>query len=337
MLSNIKRLSWLLGLSVVLTTVNAAEVNVYSARKEALIRPLLDTFSERTGITVNLLTGKSNALIQRMKAEGRNTPADLMITVDAGRLAFASSLGLFQPLESDTLASRIPASLRSPDNLWFGLSQRARIIVYHPDRVSLDELADYEDLADAAWAGRICARSSVNIYNQSLLASIIEYAGTDDATAWAKAVRENMARDPQGNDSAQIKAVAAGECDVALVNTYYLGGMLSNPELRDTAAAVRVHFPNQSNRGAHVNISGAGVTKYAKNVAEARQLLEFLVSDDAQAWYAQTNHEYPVVEGVPPSDLVASFGDFKRDALNVSRLGARNAEAVQAFDNAGWE
>ncbi|MEM6986607.1 MAG: Fe(3+) ABC transporter substrate-binding protein [Pseudomonadota bacterium] len=327
----------LVGVCLLVTTAHASEVNVYSARKEALIRPLLDIFSERTGVDVNLLTGKSNALIQRLKAEGRNSPADVLITVDAGRLAFASSLGLLQPLESDELETRVPATLRSPDNLWFGLSKRARVVVYNPERVAQTELGDYESLADPKWANRICVRSSVNIYNQSLLASLIEHNGSEAATAWARSVRDNMARSPQGNDSAQIKAVAAGECDVALVNTYYLGGMLSTPELRETAEAVKVHFPNQSNRGAHVNISGAGVTKHAKNTAEAKMLLEYLVSEEAQAWYAQSNHEYPVVDGVQPSELVASFGDFQSDSLNVSVLGERNAEAVQAFDIAGWE
>ncbi len=330
-------LAILLGTAVLNTAAQAAEVNVYSARNESLIKPLLDRFTEQSGISVNLLTGKANALIERLRAEGRNSPADLLITTDAGRLVLASDLGLFQAVESDVLEDRIPAAFRAPDNSWFGLSRRARVMVYHPDRVAQSELGDYESLADAAWAGRICVRSSGNIYNQSLMASLIEHHGIDTATSWAQAVRGNMARDPQGNDRAQIKAVAAGECDVALVNTYYLGIMLSDEEQREAGAAVRVHFPNQDNRGTHVNISGAGVTAHAPNRDEAQALIEFLAGDEAQSWYASTNHEYPVRDGISPSDLVASFGTFDGDTLNVSVLGKRNAEAVRAFDAAGWE
>jgi len=274
-------LAILLGTAVLNTAAQAAEVNVYSARNESLIKPLLDRFTEQSGISVNLLTGKANALIERLRAEGRNSPADLLITTDAGRLVLASDLGLFQAVESDVLEDRI--------------------------------------------------------YNQSLMASLIEHHGIDTATSWAQAVRGNMARDPQGNDRAQIKAVAAGECDVALVNTYYLGIMLSDEEQREAGAAVRVHFPNQDNRGTHVNISGAGVTAHAPNRDEAQALIEFLAGDEAQSWYASTNHEYPVRDGISPSDLVASFGTFDGDTLNVSVLGKRNAEAVRAFDAAGWE
>ncbi len=315
----------------------AAEVNVYSARKESLIKPLLDTFTEQTGIEVNLLTGDSNALIERMRTEGRNSPADLLITVDAGRVGLADSLGLFQPVDSEILTNSVPASVRSPNNHWFALSRRARIIAYHPDRVDAADLPDYETLASDDWAGRICVRSSGNIYNQSLLASLIHHNGAEAATEWASAVRKNMARSPQGNDRAQIRAVAAGECDVAIVNTYYFGIMLSDPEQRGIAEQVKVHFPNQANRGTHINVSGAGIAKHAKNVDNATALLEFLVSSESQAWYAEVNHEYPVSSNVMPSELVASFGSFKADDLNVSVLGELNADAVRVFDTVGWE
>ncbi len=317
----------------------AETVNVYSSRGEALIKPLLDRFSEKSGVTVNLVTGKAKALMQRLKAEGRNSPADLLLTTDAGNLGAAAEAGLFQTTQSALLNERIPAHMRDPDLRWFGLSQRARVLVYRSDRGIGAELRNYEDLTESDWADRVCARSSSNIYNQSLLASMIAHQGEDKAEAWAKAVRENMARKPQGNDRAQIKAVAAGECDVAIVNSYYLGVMLNGADTdqRRAAQAVTLLYPNQDNRGTHINVSGAGITAHAPNKANAKALLEYLAGNEAQQWYAETNNEYPAVRGVALSQTVANWGPFKADELPVAKLSELNADALRAFDRAGWE
>lgn len=317
----------------------ADTVNVYSSRGEALIKPILERFTETNGIDVNLVTGKTKALMQRLHAEGRNSPADILLTTDAGNLGAAQQAGLFQPATSETLQARIPAKLRDPENHWYGLSQRARVLVYNPKTVDAATLTSYEDLTKPEWANRICVRSSGNIYNQSLLASMIAHSDSANAEAWAKSVRGNMARKPQGNDRGQIKAVAAGECDVAIVNSYYLGVMLngSDEEQLVAAQAVTLLYPNQDDRGTHINISGAGVTKHAPNKDNAIKLLEFLAGDEAQNWYAETNNEYPAVPGVALSATVASWGEFKADELSVAKLGELNAEAVRAFDRAGWE
>lgn len=316
----------------------AQSVNVYSSRGEPLIKTLLDQFTARSGVEVNLVTGKSKALMQRLRAEGRNSPADVLLTSDAGNLVAARAAGLFQPVDSPALRERIPARLRDPENHWFGLSQRARVLVYHPGRAAAAP-ARYADLAAPAWAGRVCARSSSNIYNQSLLAAMIAHDGVEQAEAWARAVRANMARRPQGNDRAQILAVAAGECDVALVNSYYLGVMLGSGDAaqREAAEAVVLVYPDQDGRGAHVNVSGAGVSAHAPNRDNAVALLEFLAGDEAQRWYAQSNSEFPAVPGVALGETVASWGEFSADPLPVATLGERNAEAVRAFDRAGWE
>ena len=314
------------------------EVNLYSARKENLIKPLLDKFTGQTGIKVNLLTGKAKTLLQRLRSEGRNTPADLLLTVDAGNLHAAKAAGLLQPVQSAVLEAAVPANLRDPDNQWFALSTRSRVIVYSKERVKASELSTYEDLASPKWKGRICIRSSGNIYNQSLLASLIAHHGVAEAEKWARGVVANMARPPQGNDRAQVKAVAAGICDIAVVNTYYLGVMLNKDAAQKEAARqVAVFFPNQNGRGAHINVSGAGVVAGAKHKENAVKLLEFLVGDEAQKWYAQANHEYPVKAGIPVSATVNAWGyPFRQDGLNVSELGIHNAEAVKVFDRAGW-
>ena len=321
--------------------VSAEEVNIYSARKEQLIKPLLDEFSARTGIVVNLVTGKAGALLKRLQSEGRNTPADIFLTVDAGRLYAAKRADLLQPLESESLRAQIPSHYRDAEGYWFGLSARARVVMYSKDRVEPEQLSTYEDLAAPHWQGRICIRSSGNIYNQSLLASMIANDGVERAQSWAEGVVANMARSPQGNDRAQIKAVAAGECDIAIANTYYMGKMAASTQddgQREAATAVGVFFPNQSDRGTHMNVSGAGVTKYAKNREQAVALLEFLASDAAQAWYAQANYEYPVAPDVAVSDIVAAWGfPFASDTVNVAVLGENNAEAVRIFDRVGWK
>lgn len=317
----------------------AATLNIYSARQEALIKPLLDRFSDETGVEVNLVTGSGDALITRLMTEGRNSPADVLLTSDAGRLYRAREAGVLQPVSSDALTAAIPENLRSPDNLWYGLSVRARVLVVAPERVNTDALKDYEDLADPQWKGRICVRSSGNIYNQSWVAGMLAQQDSAQTQTWLDGFVSNFARPPQGGDRDQIKAVASGQCDVALVNSYYFGAMLEsdNDEERRTAEKVALLWPNQSNRGTHINISGAGVTRASEQLDLARQLIEFLVREDSQRWYAETNNEYPVREGVPASRLLQSWGDFKADALDVSELGRLNAQAVMAMDRANWK
>lgn len=332
-----------LSLSAVLTIgpalAGAGEVNIYSARQEKLIQPLLDRFTAQTGIEVNLVTGKAAQLLERLISEGANSPADLLITTDAGNLHRAKAAGVLRAVQSQTLSERIPASYRDRDSQWFGLSLRARPIMYALDRVQPSELSSYEALAGPQWKGRICIRSSSNIYNQSLVASMIAADGTEAAERWARGLVANLARPPKGGDRDQIKAVAAGECDLAVANTYYLGGMLSGDDevQRAQAARVAVFWPNQDGRGAHVNVSGAAVTSAAQHPTEAVALLEFLTSDASQAWYAKANSEYPVVAGVPWSKTLQGFGEFKPDDLSLSVLGDNNAEAVKLMDRAGWK
>lgn len=276
-----------------------------------------------------------------MQSEGAINTLDLLLTVDAGRLYTAKAAGLLQPVISERLASTIPVHYRDKDNTWFALSARSRVIAYSKERVNPAELSTYEALAEAPWKNRICVRSSGNIYNQSLMASMIANIGKTAAETWAKGVVENMARSPKGNDRAQIQAVAAGECDIAIVNTYYMGKMQTAKKddgQREAATKVALFFPNQNGRGAHMNVSGAGVTAAAKNRDNAIRLIEFLVSDASQEWYAKINHEYPVVEGVGVSTIVAGWGfPFKSDAINIGKLGQLNAEAVRTFDRAGWK
>lgn len=318
----------------------AAEVNIYSARKEALIKPLLDRFTAETDIEVNLVTGNADALLKRLEMEGMNSPADIVITVDAGRLHRAKTADLLQPVESDAIAAAVPQQYRDPDNQWFGLSLRARPIMYATERVDAEALSTYEALADERWRDRICIRSSNNIYNQSLVASLIAANGVEATERWARGLVENMARPPQGGDRDQIRAAAAGECDIAVANTYYLGRMLHNeddPGAREAADKIAVHWPNQDGRGSHVNVSGIGVTRSAGNRAEAIRLIEFLLSDESQAYYASSNYEYPVKEGVEWSDTLRGWGRFKADSLNLSVLGENNAAAVKLMDRAGWK
>jgi iron(III) transport system substrate-binding protein len=318
----------------------ADEVNVYSYREENLIKPLLDQFSTQTGIKVNLLTGPAEGLFERLQAEGENTPADILITVDAGNLYLAKVAGLLQPADSGILDAAIPEYLRDPDNEWFGLSYRARVIMYNKTTVQPDAIGRYEDLVNEEWKGRLCLRSSSNIYNQSLLASMIATSGEAAAEEWARGMVANMARSPEGNDRSQIQGAAIGECDVTLANTYYLANLQasSNTDERASVEQIAVIFPNQNDRGTHINVSGAGITRHAKHRDHALKLLEFLVSDEAQRWYAESNHEYPVKEGIPVSETVKAWGfPFKADTLNLSLLGVHNATAVKIFDRAGWK
>lgn len=317
----------------------ADEVNLYSARKEDLIKPLLDRFSEETGIRVNLVTGKADELLKRLQSEGVNSPADLLLTVDAGNLHRAKEAGVTQAVGSEVLAAAIPPTYRDPDGHWFGLSLRARPILYVDGKIDPSALSTYEELADPKWKGRICIRSSDNIYNQSLVASMIAADGVETVETWAKGLVANLARPPRGGDRDQISAAAAGQCDIAIANTYYLAAMLesSDPGERAAAEKLRVFWPNQDGRGTHVNVSGAALTQAAKNRDAAVKLLEFLASDAAQEWYAQTNGEYPVRPGIALSPTLAAWGDYKADDLNLGRLGELNAEAVRLMDRAGWK
>ena len=313
-------------------------LNVYSARKEHLIAPLLERFTEETGIEVKLLTAKAGALLSRLESEGQNTPADLLITVDAGNLHRAKEAGVLQAIEPGELTERIPAALRDVDNQWFGLSQRARVIFTHRERVEDGAISSYADLADPKFKGRICIRSSDNIYNQSLVASLIAANGEEWTQEWAQGLVANMARKPQGGDRDQIRAVAAGECDIAVANTYYYGAMQNGSDTdREAAEAVRLVWPNQDDRGAHVNVSGAGMVAASTKTDAVKTLLEFLTTEASQEWYAQVNNEFPVRPGVPASETLAQWGDFKADDLSLTKLGELNPDAVRLMDRAGWQ
>jgi iron(III) transport system substrate-binding protein len=330
-------LSSLLGMALA-TAAHAAEVNVYSARQEALIKPQLDAFTKETGIEVNLVTGNAKELVQRMKAEGANSPADLFFTTDAGNMHIGKEMGLFQKVSSPAIEKAVPAKYRDPDGMWVGLGVRARPIFYVPGKVDPEGLATYADLADPRWKDEVLIRSSSNIYNQSLLASIIAHEGPEKAEAWAKGVVANLARKPQGGDRDQLKAAAAGEGSIAVVNTYYYAGLLasSNPDDKAVAEKLKVIWPNQDGRGTHVNVSGAAMTASAKNKAEAVKLLEFLVGEEAQKIYAEVGQEYPVRAGVEWSPILQKLGEFKADDLSLAELGRHNAEAVRIFDRVGW-
>jgi iron(III) transport system substrate-binding protein len=319
--------------------VLAEEVNLYSSRHYDTDVALYESFTEDTGIEVNLIEGSEDELIERIKAEGRNSPADVLITVDAGRLWRADQAGILQPVSSAVLEERIPANLRHPEGKWFGLSKRLRGIVYAKDRVDPSEITAYEDLADRAWAGRVCIRSSTNVYNQSLVGSMIETLGVEETEAWAKGLVANMARPPQGGDTDQIKAVAAGECDVAVVNHYYLARLIKSDSEEDRAVAeqVGIVFPNQDGRGAHANISGAGVIATSPNRDNAIEFLEYLTTPEAQAYFAQGNNEFPVVADVKADPVLEAWGEIKTDAVNAAKYGENNPEAVMLMDRVGWK
>lgn len=314
-------------------------VNVYTHRHYEADQQLFDKFTEATGIKVNVVSASADELIQKLELEGANSPADVLITVDAGRLHRAEQKGLLQPINSEVLNTNIPAKYRDQEGHWFGLTYRARIIAYSTERVNPEELSTYEALTAPEWKGRVLTRSSENIYNQSLLASIIAHHGQEGAQEWAAGLLANMARDPKGSDRDQVKAVAAGEGDVAIVNTYYIGIMLndSNEEERKAAEKIAIFFPNQEGRGTHINISGAGVTKYAPNKENAIKLIEFLSNQEAQEFLANINFEYPVNPKAEFSDLLKKWGTFKADELHLSVLGENNSDAVVIFDKVGWK
>ena len=315
-------------------------VNIYSARKEALILPLLKRFKKETGIAFRLVTGKADGLLKRLEIEGSLSPADVFITVDAGRLQRAKNSGVLQKIDNPILKERIPASLRDRENYWFGLSQRARTIIYNKVNLDATKLSTYEDLANPRWKGQLCIRSSDSVYNQSLVASMIEVNGIEKTESWARGLVQNFARPPTGGDTDLLKATAAGQCTIALANTYYFGRLINSKMSSERKAAqnLAVFWPNQGagDRGVHVNVSGAGITKHARNINEALSLLEFLLTDESQKWYAEVNNEYPVVEGAVISKTLKSFGTFKADSINLTILGVNNPEAVKLMDRAGW-
>ncbi|MEO0927981.1 MAG: Fe(3+) ABC transporter substrate-binding protein [Cyanobacteria bacterium J06643_13] len=315
-------------------TANQGQVNIYSSRHYNTDDQLYDGFTEKTGISINLIEGKDDELIERVKSEGANSPADILITVDAGRLWRAAEAGIFAPVESTILEEKIPENLQDPENLWFGYSKRARVIIYNKDRVDPSQLSTYEDLADPKWQGKFIVRSSSNIYNQSLVAGMIEEKGEEATAQWIEGLVSNFARAPQGNDTSQIEDVAAGVADLTLANTYYLARYADNPEVFEK---VGIFYPNQEDGGTHVNISGAGLLKNAPNREQAIAFLEYLASPEAQEFFALGNNEYPVVEGTPINPIVEGFGDFKDNTTNVSAYGQNNADAVKIMDLSGWK
>ena len=318
-------------------SVAIADINVYSARKEHLIRPILNKFTEQTGIKTMLLTGKADALLERIKSEGKHSPADILITTDIARLYKAKSLGLFDRIDSDDLLKNIPKKYRDDDKQWFGLSVRSRVILVSKERVT-EKHMDYESLASTKWKGKICVRSSNNVYNQSMVASFIAHRGETDTLKWIKGLVNNFARKPSGGDRDQILLVASGVCDIAIANTYYLALMLNSddPKQREAANKVRLILPNQDKLGAHINISGAGILNTSKNKSEAQQLLEYLIGKEAQTMYSNNNFEYPVHPAVKPSELLQKWGAFKADDTVLSRVGELNETAVRLMNQGGW-
>ena len=314
-------------------------LNLYSSRHYQTDEALYSEFTRQTGIRINRIEAPEDALIERLRNEGAASPADVLVTVDAGRLWRAEQLGLFQPVKSAALDSRVPAHLRHPDGLWFGFSTRARVIVYNKEAVKPGQVRSYEDLADPRWKGKVCMRSSSSVYNLSLAAALISHAGEQKTEEWARGVVANFARAPKGGDTDQIKAVAAGECALTLANTYYYARLVksSKPDEREAVAKTGVVWPNQDGHGTHVNISGAGVLKNAPHREEAVKFLEYLAGNDAQRYFADGNNEYPAVKSAAiDNSALAGMGSFKPDTLNVSALGRNQPEAQKVYDRAGW-
>ncbi|MCB1786589.1 MAG: extracellular solute-binding protein [Gammaproteobacteria bacterium] len=322
----------LISLSVALPVSAADEVVVYSARNEHLIKPLFDRYTAETGVPIRFITDKEGPLLQRLKAEGARTPADMLITVDAGNLWHAAETGVLAEIDSPVLDANVPSNLRDPKGRWFGLSERARTIVYSTERVEPGMLSSYEDLADPKWKGRLCLRTSKKVYNQSLVATLIARLGEQNAEQIVRGWVTNLATAPFANDTKAMQAVAAGQCDVTVVNTYYFGRLQKeNPDIK-----LAIFWPNQDSSGVHINVSGAGVTRHAKHPDEARRLLEWLSSEEAQADFAGLNMEYPVNSKVAVDPLVASWGSFKADALHVNEAGRLQADAIRLMDRAGY-
>ena len=338
-----KKIQLILLFSFFINLVTADEVNVYTSRHYDSDDALYEEFTEETGIKVNIISGKGSALLQRLKAEGKNSPADIFFTVDAGNLWKVQKEGLFQSIQSEKVLTEVPENLRGPNDEWTAIAKRARVIFYNPENIS-DELVEnfnYEDLADQKWNKRIVIRSSNNMYNQSLVASLIENIGEEATEKWAKKLVSNFARKPQGNDRSQIIAVANGEADLAIANSYYIGIMLSGSagqEQLEAAKKVKMIFPNQENRGAHINISGAGILKNAPNKDNANSFIEFLISKRVQKYMIDKSYEYSVLNDVAPSSEIAGFGtNFKEDQTSVRSFGELNPYAVKLMDRSGWK
>jgi len=312
--------------------VHAEEVVVYSARNEHLIKPLFDRYTQETGVAIRYITDKEGPLLQRLAAEGKRTPADMLITVDAGNLWHAAQSGVLAEIRSPVLEANVPANLRDPQGRWFGLSERARTIVYSTERVQPGELSSYEDLADPKWKGRLCLRTSKKVYNQSLVASLIARHGDDGAEQIVRGWVANLAAEPFSNDTKAMEAVAAGQCDVTIVNTYYFGRL----EKDRPGIPLALFWPNQDGSGVHINVSGAGVTAHAKHPEAAQKLLEWPSSATAQGDFAGLNMEYPVNKAVAPDPIVAAWGTFKADDLNVNEAGRLQADAIRLMDRAGY-
>jgi iron(III) transport system substrate-binding protein len=319
--------------------VVAEQVNLYSARKEALIKPLLDKFTKQTGISVNLVTGKADNLLTRLKSEGKYSPADLLLTTDVGRLQRAKKQGLTQTIASSASTETVPVNFRDEQAHWLGISLRARPLMVSVNSIDAQSVSSLEDLTDPKWKGRICIRSSSNIYNQSMVAALIVQLGEAQTQVWLDSFVKNFARPPQGGDRDQVKAVAAGQCDLAIANTYYLAGMLTSKDetTQQQAKNIKVIWPNQSDRGVHINISGVALAKNAPNKNAALKLIDFLLSAESQLWYATANHEYPVLADIAWSDVLNSFGKFKTEQVSLTKLGELNSIAVQMMDRAGWK
>jgi iron(III) transport system substrate-binding protein len=315
-------------------------LNLYSSRHYQTDEALYANFTKTTGIKLNRIEAGEDPLIERLKNEGASSPADVLVTVDAGRLWRAEQMGLFQSVDSKVLASRLPDHMRTPNNQWFGFSARARVIVYNKAAIKVADVQNYEDLADPKLKGKVCTRSGSHVYNLSLMSALIEHWGEAKAEQWAKGVVANFARTPKGGDTDQILAVAAGECGVAISNSYYYVRLLASdkPEDRKAIANIGLIWPNQKNFGTHMNVSGAGVVKYAKNREAAVKYLEYLASDQAQGYFAEGNNEWPVVKGAPLNNkALASLGSFKMDTLNVSALGKNQPLAQKIFDRVGYK
>ncbi len=316
----------------------AAELNLYSARHYQTDEALYENFTEATGIRINRIEGKGDELLQRILSEGQNSPADILLTVDIGRLYRAEQAGIFQPVDSEILDRAVPANLRHPEGLWFGLSSRARLIFYDKSRVAEGAISSYEELADPKWRGKVCIRESGNVYNQSLLASLVAVNGEAAAEAWARGVVANFARQPVKGDTNQLRGIGTGECHLAVANSYYFVRLITRPKPEDEGLAdkIGVVFPNQEGRGTHINISGGGVLRTAPHPEAAVRFLEYLVSAEAQAYFAEGNNEYPVVDQVATDSALARLGSFKADSADIAKIGPHQETAQKIFDRVGW-
>lgn len=321
---------------VTATPALAAEVNVYSYRQPELVAPLFDAFTEETGIDVNV-TFLNKGMVQRLESEGDRSPADVIMTVDISRLSAAVGAGVTQAVESSALTDNIPSTYRDPNNHWFAVTLRARIVYASKARVADGDVTSYEDLADPKWKGRICTRSGTHAYTLALISAVIAHHGEDVARDWLAGVKANLARKPQGNDRAQVKAIWAGECDISIGNTYYMGKMLGDAEQKEWADSVRIVFPVFQDGGTHMNVSGIALTKSAPNKANAIKLMEFLASPRGQEIYAEINFEYPVGPGTKASELVSSWGEFERDGLDLEKIASLRAQAIKIVEEVDFD